>query len=335
MIPIVVLTGFLGSGKTTLLNALMARRQARGARGRIALVVNELGEVGIDGALLPGESTRQVELAGGCVCCVLNDDLDRAILELIASNQAAGGLDAIVIETTGVAEPLPIVWALERQPLAAAVRLAAVVTLVDATHFVASRALSVAVDEQVVHGDVLVLTKAEVAGPEAARARAAAAALQPRAPWIDGDTAAVAAWLDDLLADPPVRTDADHGHDHDHDHDHAAHAHGAIGEAHGITSVWTPIEGVLDLEDLLDGLEALPASYIRIKGIAQVVDGRTGSATVHFAAFHRVGLRVSSELIDGPAPTRAVALGAGVQVGPLRACIDAAVISSAEGHGDH
>lgn len=332
MIPIVVLTGFLGSGKTTLLNALMARRRARAARGRIALVVNELGEVGIDGSLLPGESTRQVELAGGCVCCVLNDDLDRAILELIASNQAAGGLDAIVIETTGVAEPLPIVWALERQPLAAAVRLAAVVTLVDATGFVASRPLSVAVDEQVLHGDVLVLTKAGLAGPEAEPARAAAAALQPRAPWIQGDTAAVAAWLDDLLADPPVRAEAHAGHDHDHaGHDHAH----AIGQAHGITSVWTPIEGVLDLEDLLDGLEALPASYIRIKGIARAVDGRTGSDGVGFVAFHRVGLRVSSEPLTGPAPTRAVALGAGVEVGPLRACIDAAVISSAEGHGDH
>jgi G3E family GTPase len=330
-IPIVLLTGFLGSGKTTLLNALMARRQARGARGRIALVVNELGEVGIDGALLPGQATRQVELAGGCVCCVLNDELDRAILELIATNQADGGLDAIVIETTGVAEPLPIVWALERQPLAAAVRLATIVTLVDATHFPASRALSPAADEQVVHGDVLVLTKAEIAGPEAAEdARRQAVALAPRAPWVDGDTAAVAAWLDDLLADPPARVDADHAHG-DHDHDHAA---GGLGAAHGIASVWTEVPEVLDLEELLDALEALPAHYIRIKGIARVVDGRTGSDAIRYAAFHRVGLRVSSELIDRPGPTRAVALGAGVEVGPLRACIARAVISSPHGRGD-
>ena len=83
-IPVYVLTGFLGSGKTTLLNRLLARRAARGATGRIAFIVNELGEVGIDGELLPAEATRQIELPGGCVCCVLNDSLDATLLEPIA-----------------------------------------------------------------------------------------------------------------------------------------------------------------------------------------------------------------------------------------------------------
>ena len=79
-----LVTGFLGAGKTTLVNRLLARRAERGAGGKLGVIVNELGEVGIDGALLEG-GARQVELAGGCVCCVLGDDLDRTLLDLVAA----------------------------------------------------------------------------------------------------------------------------------------------------------------------------------------------------------------------------------------------------------
>jgi G3E family GTPase len=325
MVPVIVLTGFLGAGKTTLLNALLARRRARGATGRVALVVNELGAVGIDGSLLPADSTRQVELPGGCVCCVLNDDLDRSMIELVEANAKRGEpLDAIVIETTGVAEPLPIVWALEREPLARVVRLAAVVTLVDATGFVASRPASPAVDAQVEHADVLVLTKAELG--DAAAAKRAATELAPRAPWVEATrTEEVAAWLDGLLEDPEVERIGSLEHEHAHEH---AHAHAGPGIAHGIESVWCEVDGLLDLEDLIDALEELPANYLRVKGIARVIDGRTGSGQPHFAAFHRVGLRVSTEPLSWSAPTRAVALGAGVRAEALRDCVARAVLSS-------
>jgi G3E family GTPase len=331
MIPIVLVTGFLGSGKTTLLNRVMARRAARGETSRIALVVNELGEVGIDGALLPADMARQIELPGGCICCVRSDDLDATLLELIDGNP---GLEAIVIETTGVAEPLPIAWALERAPLSSRVRLAAVVTLVDATRFPESRPLSSAPDAQLEYADVAVLTKGElVDDARRAEIRALIEELAPRAPRIEGSVDEVAAWLEGVLRDPPLERSpapacdpscTDEGHDH---------AHGAgPGHAHGIDSVWLPIEGLLDLEELIDALEELPADYVRVKGIARVIDGRTGSAEPHFAAFHRVGLRVSSEplpLDDGAAPpTRVVALGPHVTVGPLAACIARAVLSS-------
>jgi G3E family GTPase len=325
VVPVLVVTGFLGSGKTTLLNRVLARRAARGAQGRIAIIVNELGAVGIDGDLLAGEA-RQVELPGGCVCCVLGEELDRTVLELVAANP---GLDAIVLETTGVAEPLPIAWAFERQPLAGAARLAAVVTLVDATRFVESRPISPAVDEQVRHADVLVITKRELVGAAAyTAALAAARTLAPAAPVVEGSADDAAAWLEGAIADIDVRAHVERAagdaNVHAHDHDHVA------GD-HGVDSVWLPIPRVVDLEELEERLAVLPAEYIRIKGIARAVDGRTGDGAPRWVAFHRVGLRVSSEPIEGPAEPRVVALGPGVERGPLAACIEAAVLSSLGG----
>lgn len=317
-IPVFIVTGFLGSGKTTLLNRLIAARALADAPDKLAIVVNELGEIGIDGALLPAEQTRQVELPGGCVCCVLNDDLDRSMLELI---ERTPDLAAIVIETTGVAEPLPIAWAMEKAPLASRVRLAAVITLVDVVGFVASRPISPAVDAQVEYADVVVLTKRDLATPaQEAEARAAVTTVAPRAPVVAGTPDEQVAWLQGVMRDPGARNpDAVHVHGH-------GHVHGEDG-AHGIDSVWVPIERLIDLEELLDALAELPAHYVRIKGIARVVDGRTGSDAPHWAAFHRVGLRTSSEPIDRPGPSAVVALGPGVGREALAACVERAVIS--------
>jgi G3E family GTPase len=332
-VPFVVVTGFLGSGKTTLVNALLARRAARGdAPGKLGVVVNELGAVGIDGALIGG-ATRQVELPGGCVCCVLGDELDRTLLELVDANP---DLEAIVLETTGVAEPLPIAWAVAREPVASRVRLAAVVTLVDASNFLASRAVSAAVDAQVAYADVLLVTKAQLVSLDAATAATSAArTLAPRALVREGTTAEHAAWLDELLADPPASgesqpsgQDPAHVHTDECRHPDTSHAHPDTSHAHGIDSVWIPAGEVVDLEELEDQLAELPANYVRIKGIIRAVDPRVRSATPRWIAVHRVGPRVSSEPVEAPdfEEGRLVALGPSVNRVALARCVAAAKV---------
>lgn len=332
-IPVVVLTGFLGSGKTTLLNRLMRTRPP--SRGKMAIVVNEFGEVGIDGDLLPPEMTRQVELPGGCICCVLNEDLDRTLVELL---DGTPDVEMIVIETTGIAEPMPICWSLEREPLSERVRLAAVVTVVDVTHFEQSRGMSPGVDAQIEYADVLALSKTDLLdGDQAPPAlMSTLRELNPSAPAITGAPDEVAATLWRSITDPALppaaatsRQPASPGHEHGHDHD-AQHGNGSdvLGSAHGFETIWLPITATLDFEELSSELEDLPGNWVRIKGIARVIDESTGSAEPHWVAFHRVGTRVSRELLPAPASPRVVALGKALEPARLAACLDAAVIRS-------
>ncbi len=302
-----VITGFLGAGKTTLLNRLLARRAALGTTGKLGVIVNELGEIGVDGALLGGEA-KQVELPGGCVCCVLGDELDRTLIDLVDTNPT---LEAIALETTGVAEPLPIAWAVRRAPVARRVRLAAVVCVVDATHFRASLPVSAAVAAQVAYADVLLVTKAELAGEaETAAAIAEATALAPRALIRGGSSDAHALWLEQVLADPSLEHVPAADHD---DHDHP----------HGIDSIAIDAPDVVDLEELEDQLGELPPSYVRIKGIVRAIDEH-GEHGWH--AVHRVGLRVSSEPVRPREPFtgRLVALGSHLDREQLAHCLEAA-----------
>src|ERR1700750_2569472 len=101
-IPTTVLTGFLGAGKTTLLNHILSANEGR----QIAVIVNEFGEAGIDGQLVIGAEEEILELNNGCICCTVRGDLTRAVGKLVSRGRA---LDHILIETTGLADPAPVI----------------------------------------------------------------------------------------------------------------------------------------------------------------------------------------------------------------------------------
>lgn len=159
-IPTTVLTGFLGSGKTTLLNQILNGRTGQ----RTAVIVNEFGEVGIDGQLVIGAQEDILELSNGCICCTVRGDLTRAVDNLLARQ---GQIDRIVIETTGLADPAPVIQSfILDETLRSNTELDAVVTVVDARH-ISVQLSNEQAREQIAFADVIILNKIDlVAGAD-------------------------------------------------------------------------------------------------------------------------------------------------------------------------
>ena len=150
-----MLTGFLGAGKTTLLNQILHAR----AGEKIAVIVNEFGEAGIDGQLVVGAEEEILELNNGCICCTVRGDLTRAVDNLMARR---GEIDRIVIETTGLADPAPVIQSfILEETLRSNTELDAVVTVVDARH-IYQQLDNEQAREQIAFADIIILNKTDL-----------------------------------------------------------------------------------------------------------------------------------------------------------------------------
>jgi G3E family GTPase len=235
-IPVTVLTGYLGAGKTTLLNRILSEPHGK----KYAVIVNEFGEIGIDNELVVNADEEVFEMNNGCICCTVRGDLVRIIDGLM---RRKGKFDAIIVETTGLADPAPVAQTFFMdEAVGAKTKLDAVVTVADAKWLNERLKDAPEVKNQIAFADVILINKTDLVTPdELDEIEARIRAINPYARVHRTERASIAIDevlgrnafdLDRILDIEPAFLAAeeehghDHGHDHDHDHGHEHHHHG-------------------------------------------------------------------------------------------------------------
>lgn len=224
-LPVTIITGFLGSGKTTLLNHILTNQSGI----KTAVLVNEFGEIGIDNELIVATDDSTIELSNGCICCTINSDLLDAVYKVL---ERPDKIDYLIVETTGVADPLPVALTFLGTELRDLTRLDSIVTLVDCENFSLDLFNSEAAYSQIAYGDIILLNKTDLVD------EADVDALEVRIRDIKSDARilrtrqsqvplplvlSVGLFESDKYFDAADRSNA-HDHDHEH-HDHGHHDH--------------------------------------------------------------------------------------------------------------
>ena len=240
-IPVTVLTGYLGAGKTTLLNRILSENHGK----KYAVIVNEFGEIGIDNDLIVESDEEIYEMNNGCVCCTVRGDLIRVVEGLM---RRPGRFDGIIVETTGLADPVPVAQTFFMDDdVRAKTELDAVIALVDAKHLPLRLKDSREAEDQIAFADVVLINKTDLVTPEElAIVEDVVRAINPTARIYNTSRSGIdlarvldqgAFNLERALENDPHFLDHDHedhvcgpdcGHDHSHDHhghDHHAHDH--------------------------------------------------------------------------------------------------------------
>ena len=286
-IPVTVLTGYLGAGKTTLLNRILSEPHGK----KYAVIVNEFGEIGIDNDLVVNSDEEIFEMNNGCVCCTVRGDLIRIIEGLV---RRKGKFDAIIVETTGLADPAPVAQTFFMdEAVGEKTKLDAVVTVADAKWLKERLKDAPEAKNQIAFADVILVNKTDlVSEPELQEIEARIRGINPYAKLHRTQRSQIALGevldrkafdLDRILDIEPdfLHGDGnghDHGHDHHHDHAHHDHAHGGLKHYHDehMQSVSIRTDKPLDPDKFFPWVQDLVAkdgpSILRSKGILSFKD---------------------------------------------------------------
>jgi Putative GTPases (G3E family) len=306
-IPVSILTGFLGAGKSTLLNRILKDP----ATSDTAVIINEFGEVGIDNFLVEASGDALVELSNGCLCCTVRGELVDTLAYMMDGIQTGRlqPIKRVVIETTGLADPAPVMQSVMGNPIIAQnFELEGVVTVVDAVHGVSTLDRHKEAVKQVAVADRLVISKLSLADAQTVETlNDRLRALNPRAARVDGDKAEAgsAAILQNGLYDPATKIadvdrwlkaeiagdhhqhdHHDHGHhDHDHGHDHHHHHHDVTRHGENIRSFSLVHDKPIDpmaIEMFVDLLRtAHGEKLLRMKAIVALSDNPERPLVLH------------------------------------------------------
>lgn len=270
--PVTIITGFLGSGKTTLLNHILQNQKDL----KVAVLVNEFGDINIDSQLLVSVDENMMELSNGCICCTINDGLVDAVYSVL---ERGDRIDYMIVETTGVADPLPIALTFLGTELQHLTRLDSILTVIDAETFTPQHYESEAAFSQIMYGDIMIINKTDLVTPEKISELETYINQQKKGARILRSQQGIVPLplILDVKIDQTALQNSEESSHHDHSHhDHAHHDHSHHDHKHdshhlendGFISISFQSDRSLMLEKFQNFLDQqLPNDVFRAKGI--------------------------------------------------------------------